>query len=64
MEDIQWKFFVTSSPFTKNWRFDTTDTWGVYLHERQQILEAMWSMAGKFGFVVLSGDRHEFGATV
>jgi alkaline phosphatase D len=63
MENVQWKFFVTSSAFTQNWKINANDSWAGYLYERQQILEAMWEQNGKFGFVVLSGDRHEFAAT-
>jgi alkaline phosphatase D len=62
---VQWKFVISSVPFTKNWRFGTEDTWGGYLAERQTILEAMWDVGkrGGVGVVVLSGDRHEFAAT-
>lgn len=62
-EDVQWKFIISSVPFTKNWRFGAEDTWAGYLHERRQILEAAWSIGGRSGVVVLSGDRHEFAAT-
>jgi alkaline phosphatase D len=62
-EEVQWKFIISSVPFTKNWHFGGNDTWGGYLHERQQILEAAWSISGRSGVVVLSGDRHEFAAT-
>lgn len=62
---VRWKIVVSSIPFTKNWRFGSEDTWGGYLGERQQILEAMWDVGarGGVGVVVLSGDRHEFAAT-
>jgi alkaline phosphatase D len=61
---VKWKIVASSVPLTKNWRVNTKDTWGGFLHERQQVLEAMWD-AGLLGYgvVVLSGDRHEFGAT-
>ena len=61
---IKWKIVASSVPLTKNWRVNTKDTWGGFLHERQKVLEAMWD-AGLHGYgvVVLSGDRHEFGAT-
>ncbi|KAI1776407.1 alkaline phosphatase family protein [Hypoxylon cercidicola] len=61
---VKWKVVASSVPFTKNWRVNTKDTWGGFLSERRKILEAMWD-AGSFGtgVVVLSGDRHEFGAT-
>ncbi|KAI9768986.1 MAG: hypothetical protein M1840_004582 [Geoglossum simile] len=62
---VKWKFVASSVPFTKNWRFGGLDTWGGYLAERQQVLEAMWDVGlkGGVGVVVLSGDRHEFAAT-
>ncbi|OJD32949.1 alkaline phosphatase family protein [Diplodia corticola] len=65
---VRWKVVVSSIPFTKNWRHGPSklDTWGGYLAERQRLLEAMWDAgaAGSgVGFVVLSGDRHEFAAT-
>jgi alkaline phosphatase D len=62
---VKWKIVASSVPLTKNWRFNTKDTWGGYLVERQIILEAMWDahrMTG-VGVVVISGDRHEFAAT-
>lgn len=61
---IKWKIIASSVPVTKNWRINTKDTWGGFLHERRVILEAMWD-AGMMGYgvVILSGDRHEFGAT-
>lgn len=65
-EGVKWKFVISSIPFTRNWRFGSSDTWGGYLRERQIILEAMWDVAlspSGTGVVVLSGDRHEFAAT-
>lgn len=62
-EEVQWKFIVSSVPFTKNWRFGGNDTWAGYTHERRKILEAAWSVGGRSGVVILSGDRHEFAAT-
>ncbi|KAL9607074.1 MAG: hypothetical protein Q9204_009376, partial [Flavoplaca sp. TL-2023a] len=62
-EGVKWKFIISSIPFTRNWRFGSTDTWANYLHERQTVLEAMWSVAPGTGIVILSGDRHEFAAT-
>ncbi|KAI0910654.1 PhoD-like phosphatase [Ustulina deusta] len=61
---VKWKVVASSVPFTKNWRVNTKDTWGGFLVERRRILEAMWD-AGSLGIgvIVLSGDRHEFGAT-
>ncbi|KAH9990000.1 alkaline phosphatase family protein [Xylariaceae sp. FL0662B] len=61
---VKWKIVASSVPFTKNWRVNTRDTWGGFLSERRKILEAMWD-AGNLGVgvVILSGDRHEFGAT-
>lgn len=62
---VRWKMVVSSVPFTKNWRFNTKDTWGGYLAERRTVLKAMWdtSTDDGVGVVLLSGDRHEFGAT-
>ena len=65
-EGVKWKFIITSIPFTRNWRFGSSDTWAGYLHERQLILEHMWDVAlsaSGTGVVILSGDRHEFAAT-
>jgi alkaline phosphatase D len=61
---VKWKIVASSVPFTKNWPVNRMDTWGGYLNERQQILEAMWDVGlqGGVGVVVLSGDRHEFAA--
>ncbi|KAH9909972.1 alkaline phosphatase family protein [Xylariomycetidae sp. FL2044] len=61
---VKWKIVASSVPFTKNWRVNTQDTWGGFLSERQKILEAMWDANNLgVGVVILSGDRHEFGAT-
>ncbi|KAI0024536.1 alkaline phosphatase family protein [Xylariomycetidae sp. FL0641] len=61
---VKWKIVASSVPFTKNWRVNTKDTWGGFLVERQKILEAMWDAGNTgVGVVILSGDRHEFGAT-
>ncbi|KAI0192153.1 PhoD-like phosphatase [Astrocystis sublimbata] len=61
---VKWKIVASSVPFTKNWRVNTRDTWGGFLAERRKILEAMWDIGSQgVGVVVLSGDRHEFGAT-
>ena len=62
---IQWKIVVSSVPFTKNWRYNDEDTWAGFLHERRELLEEMWRVGaeGRGGVIVLSGDRHEFGAT-
>ncbi|KAL2268582.1 hypothetical protein VTJ83DRAFT_3428 [Remersonia thermophila] len=61
---VKWKIIASSVPFTKNWRVDTSDTWGGFLAERRVLLEAMWDAAARgVGVVVLSGDRHEFAAT-
>ncbi|KAI5865577.1 alkaline phosphatase family protein [Durotheca rogersii] len=64
LKGVKWKIIASSVPFTKNWRVNTRDTWGGFLSERRKILEAMWD-AGNLGVgvVILSGDRHEFGAT-
>lgn len=65
VEGVQWKFVISSVPFTKNWRVNALDTWAGYLSERQKVLEAMWDagLCGGVSVVVLSGDRHEFAAT-
>ncbi|KAF8432840.1 PhoD-like phosphatase-domain-containing protein [Terfezia claveryi] len=62
---IHWKILVSSVPFTKNWRYNDEDTWAGYLHERRELLDEMWKVGteGRGGVIVLSGDRHEFGAT-
>ncbi|KAF5026516.1 hypothetical protein F66182_1376 [Fusarium sp. NRRL 66182] len=61
---VRWKFIASSVPFTKNWPVNVKDTWGGFLAERKQILEAMWdSGAQGASVVILSGDRHEFAAT-
>lgn len=61
---VYWKIIASSVPFTKNWRFGTSDTWGGFLHERSQVLAAMHKAERDLGVrvVVLSGDRHEFAA--
>ncbi|KAI3133320.1 hypothetical protein CBS147326_5123 [Penicillium roqueforti] len=60
-----WKIISSSVPFTKNWHVGTTDTWGGFLDERRTVFEAMWRAERDLGIriVMLSGDRHEFGAT-
>ncbi len=63
---VQWKFIISSIPFTRNWRLNAADTWANYLSERRIILEAMWDVGMRgsgIGVVILSGDRHEFAAT-
>lgn len=62
---VKWKIIASSIPFTKNWRVNTRDTWGGFLVERKKVMEAMWDASQKLdvGIVILSGDRHEFGAT-
>ncbi|KAL9098951.1 MAG: hypothetical protein Q9163_005480 [Psora crenata] len=63
---IKWKFVISSIPFTRNWRVNSKDTWAGYLHERREVLEAMWDVSLRgdgVGVVLLSGDRHEFAAT-
>ena len=63
-EQVKWKMIVSSVPFTKNWQVGTKDTWGGFLEERAIVLEAMQNAETKLGVrvVILSGDRHEFGA--
>ncbi|KFA77801.1 hypothetical protein S40288_00415 [Stachybotrys chartarum IBT 40288] len=61
---VRWKIVASSVPLTKNWPVNVQDTWGGFLSERKQVLEAMWDAAAKgYGVVTLSGDRHEFAAT-
>ncbi|KAJ5176791.1 uncharacterized protein N7482_002668 [Penicillium canariense] len=62
---VHWKIISSSVPFTKNWRVGTTDTWGGFLNERRTVFEAMWHAEREVGvrIILLSGDRHEFGAT-
>lgn len=62
---VKWKIVASSVPLTKNWPFNGKDTWGGFLVERKQVLEAMWDASVLTGtaVVVLSGDRHEFAAT-
>ncbi|KAI9832098.1 MAG: hypothetical protein M1826_002427 [Phylliscum demangeonii] len=62
---VAWKIVASSVPLTKNWRFNSQDTWAGYLVERRTVLEGMWDVGrgGGVGVVVLSGDRHEFAAT-
>lgn len=60
---VRWKFVISSVPFTRNWRINSADTWAGFLHERNIILEAMWDASARgVGVVIISGDRHEFGA--
>ncbi|KAI1615653.1 alkaline phosphatase [Exophiala viscosa] len=61
---VHWKIIASSVPFTKNWRFGTSDTWGGFLQERSRILAAMHAAERDLGvrIIVLSGDRHEFAA--
>lgn len=61
---VKWKFVAFSVPFTKNWPVNLKDTWGGFLGERRQVLEAMWDSGARgTTVVILSGDRHEFAAT-
>ncbi|KAE8349633.1 alkaline phosphatase family protein [Aspergillus coremiiformis] len=63
--EVRWKIVASSVPFTKNWHIGTTDTWGGFLNERRIVFEAMWHAERALGIriILLSGDRHEFGAT-
>jgi alkaline phosphatase D len=63
-EHVHWKIIASSVPFTKNWRFGTSDTWGGFLAERSTVLQAMHDAERELGIrvVILSGDRHEFAA--
>lgn len=62
--NVHWKIITSSVPFTKNWRFGTSDTWGGFPHERHIVLSAMHAAEAHLGIrvVILSGDRHEFAA--
>lgn len=62
--NVRWKIVASSVPFTKNWRFGTSDTWGGFPSEREKVLDAMHFAERNLGVrvVVLSGDRHEFAA--
>lgn len=62
--EVRWKIVASSVPFTKNWRVGTADTWGGFRRERRAVFEAMWRAERDLGvrIVLLSGDRHEFGA--
>lgn len=61
---VKWKFVISSVPFTRNWRINAADTWAGFLYERNLILEAMWDVSARgVGVIIISGDRHEFGAT-
>lgn len=64
-EGVKWKIISSSVPFTKNWKVGTPDTWGGFLGERRTVFEAMWKAERELGvrIILLSGDRHEFGAT-
>lgn len=61
---IHWKILASSVPFTKNWRFGTSDTWGGFPTERAKILSAMHKAESTLNIriIILSGDRHEFAA--
>jgi alkaline phosphatase D len=63
--EVKWKIVASSVPFTKNWHVGTQDTWGGFLDERKIVFESMWRAERELGVrvVLLSGDRHEFGAT-
>lgn len=61
---VHWKIVASSVPFTKNWRVGTADTWGGFTNERRTIFNAMWRAERDLNtrIILLSGDRHEFGA--
>ena len=61
---VHFYIIASSVPFTKNWRFGTSDTWGGFLTERALILDAMHAAERDLGVrvIILSGDRHEFAA--
>lgn len=64
-DGIKWKIISSGVPFTKNWQIGTQDTWGGFLRERRTVFDAIWRAERELGvrIVLLSGDRHEFGAT-
>lgn len=52
-ENGKWKVFVTSVPFTRNWRGEeSVDSWAGYLFERRRILELMWKVEN---VIIISG---------
>ena len=61
---VHFLIIASSVPFTKNWRFGTSDTWGGFPSERARILDAMHAAEHDLGVrvIILSGDRHEFAA--
>ncbi|BFZ57436.1 hypothetical protein PYCC9005_004488 [Savitreella phatthalungensis] len=62
--NTKFKVIVSSVPFTRNWGGvdGHLDTWGGFLTERAIILEAV-RKAGR-DVICISGDRHEFAATL
>lgn len=62
--NVRFKIIASSVPFTKNWRFGFKDSWAGYPSERRRVLDAMYAAEQRLGIrvVILSGDRHEFGA--
>jgi alkaline phosphatase D len=64
-QGVRWKIVASSVPLTKNWPVNVQDTWGGFLVERKKVIQAMWGATQRgYGVVVLSGDRHEFAATM
>ncbi|KKK23679.1 hypothetical protein ARAM_006272 [Aspergillus rambellii] len=63
---VRWKIVSSSVPFSRNWHAGTADTWGGFLSERAVVFEAMRAAQSNLGIrvVLLSGDRHEFAATL
>ena len=61
---VHWKIVASSVPFTKNWRVGASDCWAGFLAERRIVLDSMQAAERRLGVrvVILSGDRHEFGA--
>ncbi|KAH9483815.1 hypothetical protein JR316_0003293 [Psilocybe cubensis] len=54
------KFIVSSVPFTSLWTHDAQiDSWAGYADEKAALLAAFHSVPN---LIVISGDRHEFGA--
>lgn len=54
------KFIISSVPFTSLWTHDAQiDAWAGYAEEKAALLAAFHSVPN---VVVISGDRHEFGA--
>lgn len=57
-QNSDWRFIVSSVPFTVNWR--DNDTWRGYMEERDMILDAIRQLNDRnVKVIILSGDRHQ-----